>query len=140
MKSNAGLSFTGNSDPAADGMVSGFNETGWIAFGVDWWGTHPIEPQGSLAPFEPLQPGENFTITFEATVDELAEGSYENCATVTANYITGQVYNTDCATVFVSSPELPEVPEVPILTPTGLIALVSALSAIAAVALVRKRH
>jgi len=137
-KFNAGLSWADNSDPVADGMVSGFNPEGWIDFDVIWLGDIPAYPLGHLAQFEPLQPGENFTITFEATVDELAEGAYENCATVTANYtIPGQVSvavsDTDCATVFVPSP-------VPAFTPTGLIALISLLSAIAAVAIVRKRR
>jgi hypothetical protein len=126
-KLNAGLSYTGNSNPWGAPISSTYG--GWIHFTLDWT---------PLTQFEPLQPGENFTITFEATVDELAEGALENCAIVTANYTivgaeSGTVNDTDCATVFVPSP-------VPILTPVGLIALVSLLSAIAAVAIVRKRR
>jgi parallel beta-helix repeat protein len=130
-QSNAGLSYANISDPV--GLeISGIFE-GWIDDDLVW---------NNLTQFEPLQPRENFTITFEATVDELAKGLLENCATVNANYtIPGQVSvtvnDTDCATVSVSSPE---VSEVPILTPTGLVALASLLSAIAAVALVRKRR
>jgi uncharacterized repeat protein (TIGR01451 family) len=140
-KLNAGLTWTGNlnSDPPVNGEGESLDPEGWINFTLGWWGNLPFPlTQGHLVPFEPLQPGENFTITFEATVDELAEGAYEDCATVSANYaIPGQmsvpVNNTDCATVFVPS-------EASALTPTGLIALVSLLSAIAAVAIVRKRQ
>ena len=139
---NAGLSYAaGTANPADDGGVSGINETGWIAFAVDWWGNDPIAP-GHLLQFEPLAPGANFTITFEATVDDLAEGAYDNCATVTADFITpgqvsGTVNATDCATVVVAPPV---VQEVPLLTPTGLIALVSLLAAIAVLSVSRKRH
>jgi uncharacterized repeat protein (TIGR01451 family) len=134
---NAGLSYADNANPDADGLLSGINETGWIDFDVLWWGNGSTF-LGHLTQFEPLEPGENFTITFEATVDELANGPLENCATVTANYtipgaISGTVSDTDCATVLVPSPA-------PALTLTGLIALVSLLSAIAAVVIVRKRH
>jgi uncharacterized repeat protein (TIGR01451 family) len=137
-KFNAGLSYADNANPVQDGMASSINPEGWIHFTLDWWGNVPPFTQGHLAPFEPLQPGENFTITFEATVDELPGGALENCATVTANYtipgaISGTVSDTDCATVFVPPP-------VPAFTPIGLIALVSLLSAIAILGIrLRKR-
>jgi hypothetical protein len=127
-KSDAGLTWTGYSDPMAL-PASSINATGWIHFTLDWMTTPPLP--------EPLQPGEDFTITFGVTVDEFAEGALENCAIVTANYTivgveSGTINDTDCATVFVPS-------QAPALTPTGLIALVSLLAVIALLG-IRKRH
>jgi hypothetical protein len=128
-KINAGLSYINISDPYGS-EISGISLPENLIFSQIVW--------DNLTQFEPLQPGENFTITFEAKVDDLAKGPYENCATAWGNYTIpgatgGTVEDTDCATVFVPPP-------VPILTTTGLIALVSLLSAIAAVAIVRKRR
>jgi len=99
-QSNAGLSYAGNSDPSPDATAGGIDDEGWIAYHVTWW---------NLTQFEPLEPGRSLRITFDVTVDDLAYGEYENCATVTAwHNVAGEFFNksgpvnaTACATVFV---------------------------------------
>jgi uncharacterized repeat protein (TIGR01451 family) len=122
---NRGLTWTGWADPPADGAASSTDLSGWIHFTIHWWGYDTTI--GHLAQFEPLEPGESFEITFNATVDPDAKGRYKNVGYVTAESEWGDVSDDHSALVIVGVP--PE--KVPVLTPFGVAALIGLLSLVA---------
>lgn len=125
-QANKGLTWTGWAEPF--GLpASSINPDGWIHFTLDW---------PDLTQFEPLEPGESFVITFNATVDSEAEGMYCDVAYVTAK---GEgwclsVTDNDDACVFVETEK-----KVPVLTPLGIAALIGLLSLVTALSIKRRR-
>ncbi len=120
-----GLTWTGWAEPPVDAALSSI-AGGWIDFDIHWWGYDTTT--GHLAQFEPLEPGESFEITFNATVDPDAKGRYKNVGYVTAeSEWCGDVSDDDFAHVIVGVP--PE--KVPVLTPFGVAALIGLLSLVA---------
>ncbi|MCK4732384.1 MAG: carboxypeptidase regulatory-like domain-containing protein, partial [Methanophagales archaeon] len=119
-----GLTWTGWAEPPVDAALSSIGPGGWIDFDIHWWGYDTTT--GHLAQFEPLEPGESFEITFNATVDPDAKGSYKNVGYVTAESEWGDVSDDHFAHVIVGVPE-----KVPVLTPFGVAALIGLLSLVA---------
>ena len=121
-QANKGLTYADAATPHEDGLASSIGPDGWIHFTIHWWGYNTIP--GNLTQFEPLEPGESFEITFNATVDPGAHGMLRDVAYVTANssWCPGPVSDEDDAFVYV------ECKKVPVLTPIGIAALIGLLS------------
>ena len=132
-QANKGLTYADAATPHEDGLLSSIDSNGWIHFTIHWWGYNTIP--GNLTRFEPLEPGESFEITFNATVDPEACGMLRDIAYVTANssWCSGPVSDEDDAFVYV------ECKKVPLLTPSGLAALIGLLSLLMVLSINKKK-
>ena len=132
-QANKGLTYADAATPHEDGLLSSIDSNGWIHFTIHWWGYDTIP--GNLTQFEPLEPGESFVITFNATVDPGACGMFRDVAYVTANssWCPGPVSDEDDAFVYV------ECKKVPLLTPSGLAALIGLLSLLMVLSINKKK-
>ena len=122
-KHNKGLTWTGWADPPADAWASSTDPNGWIHFTIHW----------NLTQFEPLEPGEWFVISFNATIDPEAYGMLRDVAYVTANSSWCPVSDEDDAFVYV------DCKKVPVLTPIGIAALIGLLSLLMVLSINKKK-
>jgi len=132
-QANKGLTYADAATPHEDGLLSSIGPGGWIHFTIHWWGYNTTP--GNLTQFEPLEPGESFEITFNATVDPEACGMLRDVAYVTANssWCSGPVSDEDDAFVYV------ECKKVPVLTPIGIAALIGLLSLLMVLSINKKK-
>ena len=121
----AGITWADDAIPVEDSVTNNAN------------GTTTIVWKDNLTGFEPLQPGDNIVISFNATVNEDAAYTvlHKNWVTVNATSDWGDVSDRDHADVFIDPPS-----RVPVLTPIGAAALIGLLSLVVLLSIKRRKE